>query len=444
MEVAIARTVLHHPVMHSGIVDINSRTPAFVKLDRVDLSKRIEWKELSSPSAYDKAFMEGYKLQLDTKFPILDSQPLWRVLVLSDSASGHLDVMFAWNHPMTDGMGATLFHENLLYYLNTPNHQGASLDCIGPLLETPKSIVNFPRSQDEICHYPITLRFAASTLWKELMPGKILRRPTAAASWAPIRCRPSRTVFRGISIHNVQLQSVLAACRINKTTLTGLLHSLVLLSLSLRLPRDRATAFLSQTTINMRPFMPSPAKRSEPDPSSTMANYFSIMYHSFCKDIVSKIRLHDGAASFDKNAQHDRDHLIWSVAAAVRRDIRQTQLRGTKNKLVGLMQFVPDWRMALRCKARGTRIVSWLVTNLGVLDGQSTPGPWCFDQAKFAISSEVVGAAIHVCPVTVKNKDLFINITWQEGVVDDQLGDQLVKDLGEWLGYFGKDECVKD
>lgn len=132
-----------------------------------------------------------------------------------------------------------------------------------------------------------------------------------------------------------------------------------------------------------------------------MTNFFSVMDHKFDTPLVAKIRSQVNSVPSATSNKGILEHLVWSIATMVREEIRASLDLGTKNKYVGLMGLIPDWRPLARTLAKRQRARSWLVTNLGLLDGASTQGVWTIDRALFAISAEVIGAALHICPITV-------------------------------------------
>ncbi|KAI3390520.1 hypothetical protein diail_9287, partial [Diaporthe ilicicola] len=60
--------------------------------------------------------------------------------------------------------------------------------------------------------------------------------------------------------------------------------------------------------------------------------------------------------------------VVWSVSARVRREIEERLDLGIRNDLLGIMKLVSDWRTQQRGEAKKARYLSWLITNLGVID----------------------------------------------------------------------------
>jgi hypothetical protein len=154
--------------------------------------------------------------------------------------------------------------------------------------------------------------------------------------------------------------------------------------------------------------------------------------HEFNNELLNQIRDRIKTAGDDSKLSTCTD-IMWDVSARVREELQEKLSQGLKNDLVGMMGFISDWREHAKEAQRKPRAATWLVTNLGVLDGENgsdqLAGTWSIQGADFLLSADVAGPALTICPVAVKGRDLTINIGWQGGVVDDELGDQLVGDI---------------
>ena len=117
------------------------------------------------------------------------------------------------------------------------------------------------------------------------------------------------------------------------------------------------------------------------------------------------------------------------------------------------MHFVTDWRDYFKHLLKKPREASWIVTNIGVLDGgvsvsegasgEGTDGDgkvmskWHIRKAYFTLSVEVPGPGIAVSCVTVKGGEMCVDLTWEEGVVDESIGVKTADDVGRWLRRIG-------
>jgi hypothetical protein len=134
--------------------------------------------------------------------------------------------------------------------------------------------------------------------------------------------------------------------------------------------------------------------------------------------------------------------VVWSISARVRQEIKARLESGTRNDLIGIMKLCVDWNSQQQSETRRTRHLSWLVTNLGVIDGESSTSvgkeePWSLRRAELILSAETPSAALSVSIMTVKDREMCVTCSWQDCVVDTELGERLMSDLERWLKDIG-------
>lgn len=446
LDLSIARTIRQHPMLQVGIFREDSRKPAYIELDTVDLGQHVEWHVIRAPQDYDTASRAILKRLIEAKYPDVETRPAWKIALVPHEEGKTLEVMFVWNHSIGDGMSGKIFHETLLRHLNSPSSADDEALLEDRVLEVSGSAQDFPPPQEKMVKYPISLGLTVSTLWNEVV--KSSKHSNTHALWAPIRAGPVKTEIRRITVENSTVQMLLIACRKHKTTLTALLHGIILVSMASQLQQQQAGGFTCGTAINMRPFTPpSPPGYPKLKPDETMANIVSIMDHEFDVDLVAYVRNQIERPSSETDGRSPFAKVIWSSATTTRDEIRKAVDLGVKDKTVGLMGFIHDWREESKNEAKKSRQWSWLVTNLGVLDGaasvnraENVGGAWSIESASFSISAQVTGPAISVCPIAVKGGKLSVDFCWQDGVVDTAVGERLVSFVEDWLKYFGTKE----
>lgn len=487
VEDSLARVVLEHAALRLDVADADTRRPAWVAVDEVDFAHHVQWEDVDGSSAgdYHDALRERIEELLDEPLVRVAGRPQWRVLVLSNKIqSPFLDVVFVYSHALGDGMSGKIFHQTLLRLLNasasasaipsTPmctahaEKEAETETSVSAPLSVPVSalanrVLRIPPTApplsppiEKTSKFPVSAKFAISTAWRELRPPGLAPPRPSHAQWAPIRPAPFRTRLRVFGVEGAVLGRILAASRARGTTVTGLLHALLLVSAASRIPPSDAAAFVGSTALDLRRHVTAPS--AGPDPKRTMANYVSQMAHEFDADLVREVR--EAWSSSGKREDVDGAlspalvSLIWRCAARVRGEIQKRLDQGLKNDLVGLMRLVPDWRAQFRTEAGKARPYSFVVTNLGVLDGaaeiksdrevagKNGDSPvaefWTVEHAIFAISAEVCGAAFQVSPISVRDGALCVSCSWQDCVVDVKLGEAIVADLEGWLRFLGK------
>ncbi|KAM5355521.1 hypothetical protein ACJ41O_002167 [Fusarium nematophilum] len=445
----MALTVLEHPMLRVGILHEDSALPSWVDLEAVDLGEHIDWKEIKSSDDYSACLRDQIRRQLDTWFTNVDSKPGWRISVLwPEESINTLDVIFCWNHTNFDGVAGKIFHQTLLRHLNRPKAAGDHLPLLkGAVLQLESVADRFPPPPETLVKIPVSLGFTLSTVWKELRPPFLVTNDVTQAAWCPIREEPYKTEFRTFSIDDATLKKVVGACRRHKTTVTGLLHALPLASLALQSSRDNAhiegdvKTLHAITALDIRRFIPAkPQEHPWHVPENTMDNEMTLCDHTFDVDLVADIRSKAEGASSADGVMAQLEDIVWSAAARTRQDIQQKLDRGLNDDPMGLMKFVKDWRVQKKNQLKKPRVGAWGVSNLGTLDGkdegEAEPG-WGIERAVFQLSCEVTSPVFHISSISVKGKELCVDVSWQEGVINEAVGDRLAADMEAWMRFLG-------
>ncbi|KAF2733109.1 hypothetical protein EJ04DRAFT_295495 [Polyplosphaeria fusca] len=439
---ALVRIVLDQPHLQVGIIGEKTKNPAFVSLDRLDLQNHVQWITLDDASHFRQRYFETIHTELDAKYTNISTQPGWRVVVLHKFGA-ELEVLYVWNHTHHDGSSGRLFHVHLLRYLNEMARQDKEpivdvQDDSSPwILDLPAMTANkLPPNPEILTSWPMSPGFAFRELWNEFKPAFLPR--DTHAHWAPIRATPYKTRFLNFTLDTQLVSKVVAACRLHNTTLTGLLQSLVLISLSSALPSARG--FASRTPYDLRHILPSHTKKyPHLDPKSSMCNYVSVVDSVFPPALVTAIRSHMPPSTTPQHLPAQLMDTVWSTAAAVRNAIKTRLASGMHNDIIAIMKLCPDWNAHQRGELRRARFFSWLVTNLGVLGGEegTEEGGWGLRRAELILSAETPSAALSVSVVTVAKREMCVTCSWQEGVVEEGVGEQLMGDLERWMTDIG-------
>lgn len=412
---AVAKTVLDNPLLQVGID--SAAKPTWVRLERILVTEHII---RSQSTTIDDAIALDESTSIDDKYDNRESKPGWRVTVSCAPDLTYVDLGFIWSHDITDGMGGKIVQETVLHHLNAGGHgQGVSDD--GILLLPDASL---PPAPETVCKYPVTPMFMIGQFWKEYCPGFIRPCRQMMATWAPISHSSRKTTSRSIFIDNGTLQSILSQSRTNKTTLTGVLHAMTLLSLASRIPAETALGFIAETALDLRKLF-KPLPKSNFDASNTICNMVSSIEHRCNPKYVSDLR-----RKLPMDAEIST--LLWPIARQFRSEIAASLDKGNANKVNGLMKYVSDWKEQMGNHAARERVFSWSVSNLGVLRNEEAAS-WRVMKAEFRLSMETAGAAIHVDAVSVEDGGSSIMVNWQDGVVGDEIGNGLAGDIEKWL-----------
>ncbi|KAF4344528.1 hypothetical protein FBEOM_1496 [Fusarium beomiforme] len=438
---AVAQTVIKFPLLQVGLVGESTKKPVWVSLPSLDLADHITWDVRPDAGDYERAFEANIQYQLDAKFENLETRPGWRIVLMRTKTDNFVDVMYVFNHANHDGMGAKIFQRTLFQSLNNP--------CASSLLRSGSRVMttsinkdNFPQPQEKLAKHKISLGFACSEIWHAFAPSA-LNSTMSKAHWAPIRPDPYITRFRAMDIDAITLKKLLGLCRKNETTLTGLLHGITLACLSVDINEHKADAFDVATAMDQRRFMRQdlrPSKFVSQDPENSIQNCVASTYHTFNTDIVSDIRAQARINNWPAQPISDLEPLIWKAAKQIRRDIEERLDVGVNDNVVGLLELISDWQDHLKSHEKKPRELSWIVTNIGVVDGKPENGgedSFAVERARFSLSAVVSGPAIQICTVSVKGGDLSIELSWQDLPEIDEVAERFVQDLRAWLMCLG-------
>lgn len=459
VKVAVVDTIMRHPMLQVGIINASSKSPSWVQLESLNLTQHIQWVDLVGHD-FEDMVEKTFSNQLDERFPDLSiMQPGWKITIVrqGDTSRPCMEVLFTWNHPWFDAMGAKVFHEDLIKTLH--DHNGAYEQTMagldGNILKLPQQAPLLPIPIEVLTDLPVGVKVLAKALWEDVRP-QFLNRDTTWAAWCPIRPSPYKTQYRAFWVEQASVTAILALCRQNKTTITGLINGLALIAFSLHLDTMIAPGFQSSTIVDHRRDLPrapedAPWIRSD----RAVSNYVTQCLHRWDTDLVTRIRSKLPASTskhggVDLSAELQRE--LWAVSAQNRLEIAQKLEAGLRNDLVGLFKYVTDWKQTMGAMAKKKRQFSWLVTNIGVLDPNlSTAGngggdnsaskpddreQWSISRAQFGLSTEVPSAAIAFSPVSVAGRGMSVGASWADCAVEAALGDRIMADMERWLAQL--------
>ncbi|KAM3473832.1 hypothetical protein MY8738_008198 [Beauveria namnaoensis] len=423
---ALAAIVRAHPMLRVGIAGEHSNAACYTHISRINLQEHIHLVPVQCDSE-EQLNSEVARVQAAQHNRLWEStatKPPWRVTIIQDQDRDCYDVMFSFHHAIMDGISGRLFHSHLLAALSsTPPSPPSAAANDDPLLSFPDPPV-LPDPQEDAIAFTLGPLYMASVLWGEFAPAML--KPAPRYPWGGEQidfARPHITRIRAVDIPPQQTKVLLAACRANDTTLTGLLHALALAYFSTTLP-EHATApgFCGATPMGLR------SHTRDASPTDALRVLLCSTEHFFSGDDVAAVRAAADADSTLTTA------VVWATAARVRRELATRSKTLTHNNVAALMKHVGDWG-EFHARRDGTaRTLSWEVSNVGVL-GQSAAAAGGDDaearisRVLFSNGAMVTGAAVAINVASAGQGQLGIALSWQEGVVEDSL----VEGLGRML-----------
>ncbi|EGZ77695.1 hypothetical protein NEUTE2DRAFT_79478 [Neurospora tetrasperma FGSC 2509] len=441
LEAAIANLVLRLPRLSVAITGDEASRPYFASVSSLDLSYHLECVELRAEldfHARDSHLLHMLEAQHNQLWPDVGFRPPWKVLAVYDPRPSQLedrlilDIVLAIHHSLADGRSTAIFQTSLLDELNKPPVRPSCLeDHVLRMPSKPHGHISPP--QEELVKFTTSWRFLAGTLWNEFVSGWLCK-PATDLPWAgaPIRPDPYQTRLRLVTIPSKAVSQLLANCRANETTLTPLLHVLILTSLARRLTAEAATSFQSCTPVDLRPFIQSGSHVAD------RAEVFGVLVtsasHSFNSSRVSGLR---EQASGEK---------IWSLAQTLRQELKDRLETIPQDDMVSMLRWIANWRGFWLNKVNKPREHTLEVSNIGSLHGspkntanadRETGSKWQIVRSVMSQCAIVAGPALCASVSGVVGGPISIALSWQEGIIESELVEGVAHDLQLWMNQGG-------
>ena len=433
----LAKVVEAQPMLRVGIFGEDSNHARFSYVAGIDLHDHVAFKtlECETGTQYESLLAEHIGWHHDQLWPNVESLPPWRVGVLQPSSNSEKgvfqDVIFAFHHSLMDGLSGRIFHEQLLFALN---HPSASYATPAPHILAFPDPPKLPEGQEDAVPFTNSASFIAKAVWSEYAPSFLQSSTTPWAGRNIDFSLPYKTSVRIIEIPPDAVPTLLRECRSHSTTLTSLLHALTLTSLSFRVPPSTAISFASSTPMDLRPHLP-PASYPSADPpfAPPMRVLITATPHAFPAALVADLRSHGAPTAGGR-----LDLAAWEAARRVGRDLRARRATlPADDPAAGRLRHVRDWRAFWARRDGAPRGQAWLVSNVGALPRRAPSedggARWEAARAVFTNGAMVAGPAVGANVVSVEGGPLCVAVTWQAGVVEREVVEGLVADLGEFM-----------
>lgn len=412
---ALGNLIADNPILRVGIKDEGSTDAYFTHIPEMKLEDFVEFHASTSDQEFSKDLENLHCWCHDQIFQDVETRPPWRVIVLrSDAKSPDYEaVIFAFHHSLMDGMGGRLFHEKLLAKLNALPSEPLAPGALS-FPECPE----LPGPQEKVVDYTTTVTHRLLNFLTWIRPWFLT--PGAQEIWSaePIDfSRPHKTRLTSLDIPPDVVKSVLEATRSHGTSVTGLLHAIALASLSRRVPE--APGFVSSTPISMRPYI-SPTVDSAV--KEALFGCVSGTVHEHSSAEVNALRNAKGEAL---------DDLVWKHARKVKNELKQKTSTLPANEGLQALESITDWTEFLVERDGQKRKRTWEVSNVGMLTqaDEIGEGKRAISRAMFTNSPMISSDPMSISVISAKNGMLTLGITWNEGIVDEELMEGLKEDL---------------
>jgi hypothetical protein len=309
--------------------------------------------------------------------------PAWKIMVLAHDNSSQTDtqikdIAFIAHHAIADGLSGVAFHKALLTYL----YEASSDTVISSWpYEVPETITKAP-SLEEAMHYIVN---SIPTIVDPLSADET----APFTPWAgntpfleSIDSYVSRASF--ITIPTSAVKPILLKCKGLGVTLTGMLHSLIVIYLAKAVPH--AQGFRGVTPYSMRPFTNPPDLSSE-----EIVNHISYFSSSWRPALLSSVR------GMLENSE-EQEGLIALISKqysnGIREEVANLSIRGPS--MLNEISAIEDFHLFCEESIKQERGYTYELSNLGVvkLPENLTGGMPLLEKLIFTQCGMVVGLAI--------------------------------------------------
>jgi hypothetical protein len=249
----LKKTIEQHTNLSYGITEKDGQTEAqFVHLKKINWDDMVDFRTSNSISGEDETLSGQLGIAHQQLWKDQYRKPAWKFNVLRHSNETldremRVDVTYINHHALGDGTSLAAFHKTFFEYLLQ-----TSSEC-NPEAGWPHvvpSTIPKPIFVEDALPFPSISETKHQRSEPPVENGPPVPWTATQPSLPSIDSFVSRVEF--ITILASQLQNILSTCHRLKTTLTGLLHSLIIISLSRSVPG--AHGFRATTPYSMRRF----------------------------------------------------------------------------------------------------------------------------------------------------------------------------------------------
>jgi hypothetical protein len=421
--------ILQHPALCHGIINEDKPDPAFVLVDSVNLDLCIEWVAASGGSAeeHEKKLKERLEKAHSERFKDVDRCPPWKLIVMMREEGRSFDAVFAFHHALGDGLSGMVFHRAFAEALNDDIDDDEEPNL---KIKIPKQMKMNP-PVEKMIDFKLSWSFFLTQIWQSVKPSWWF--PTSERPWTgpPISKTnlenyQSRVEWFSIPVN--QVKAILAECRRNDTTLTGLLHALTILSFSTHVPE--AKSFTSTTPYSLRHL----SGLSPTDDFAVQVSAFNALYNT---QIISELHtLKDPSTLTAK---------LWNLAQRFKKDMNLELSRLPHDNMLGLIPYISDMHAFYTKKIGDDRDSTYEISNVGVLKVKSlvSVDGWTVERVIFSQSGMGTGAGLGINVASVAGGELVVCFTWVKGDVEEGLVEKVRRDLRFGLGCVGEGKDVE-
>ena len=416
---AVLKTLIcQHPIMGVGLVDEKKgQNTKWKRLRTIDLREVMTFKCIHHSHNF---ILDEHQKPFDRP----DELPLWRV-VIAKHTNGELtsrtdgvdhqrdadtifDVGFYFSHAIADGTSGAAFHLDFVDALNTLGVNGIAVD------EPPEFIVSVPElpllQPLDDTPWPITVMFLLRTVFRTFVWSG--QNPQGQWLGPPVTFDPDhspKTRLLPIFLSFVTIERISLLCHRERTSVTALLTFLIARQLAFAYPDY--SDFPALIAVSLRRFTGLKIRE--------MGDHVSgVQVACSTKGLLRFV---------------PSESVSWETLRNYKMVIHGSASSPT-NQIVGLLKYAGDLFNFFKNQRREN---AFEISNIGLVDGgMDGTGVAKFRRFVFSQSANVTGSPYVFSIASVKNGDMCIALTWQEGILEEAKAKQVVNGLEADLYTF--------
>lgn len=407
--------VAEHTILSAIPVDEHTQEPYFVRLPEIDLGKCVVFQERQSPIPSPDGERDVELDELLSKQHSMTYEapnPFWRLCILTSSPQARVfTAAFFFHHALGDGGSGMAFHRSLHRALNNAI-SGLQDGAVNVTIVSPSTPL-LP-SLESLHPLPVTTWHLLKVIFKE----KIWGSSPDPGLWTGGNCKVplGQPRIRHLAFSAASTTEFKNLCRKNDASITTALQTLLAGAIFSHLPARYTTLTCT---------VPLSARRLLPQDAGITDDAIGVWYQDMSETYTrGNFKQHQGTSI---------DVLPWSEAQRSRRSVEKALALNGANAGVNLLRFVNNFQQELFLSKVGKdRGQSLEVSNLGLFKtAHSSKRDGDGNEVKigrmiFTQSSGVTASAIQVSVITGTDGCLVLGVSWQQGVVDDELVEKVL------------------
>lgn len=392
--------IAEHPALSAIPAADDTQEPYFVRLPQIDLDQTVSFEQRKTSSSLTES-ADGEPsadlelqalLEREHNTPFKAPNTYWRLCVLTDRIDARrFTAVFVYHHALGDGTSGKAVHQTFLRALDSADSDNR---------ET-KSIIQPPAKPllpniEQIHPMPLSFLFLAKKIFQEKIYS---RRDPGLWSGGNIRTE-GQTHIRLVPFSKSLVTSLRKICRQENTSITALLHTSLARSLFAHLP-PRYTILNCTGAISCRRWLPDIIT------DEVMGVYVNDFDESYARSTTMSENIHT---------------FPWAEARRSKQGLEAAIQRQGSDAGPNLLKFVNNFQQELCLSKVGSeRYKSYEISNVGIVSCEAVPEKPRIEGMVFSQCTSVIGNAIEVSVITGGDGCMVLAVTWQDGVVEENL-----------------------